>query len=61
VFVDISQYIDKKLEAMSCYQSELQEYPNPRSLKGLRIVAEERGLGVGLKAAEVFRLVREIS
>ncbi|MBL7202707.1 MAG: PIG-L family deacetylase [Desulfobacteraceae bacterium] len=60
VFVDISQYIDKKLEAMSCYGSELQEYPHPRSLKGLRMVAEERGLGVGLKAAEAFRLVREV-
>lgn len=60
VFVDISQYMDKKLEAMSCYKSELQEYPHPRSLKGLRMVAEERGLGVGLKAAEVFRLVRQI-
>ena len=60
VFVDISEYLDKKLEAMSCYESELREYPHPRSLKGLRIVAEERGLGVGLKASECFRLVREL-
>lgn len=60
VFVDISQYMDKKLEAMSCYESELQEYPHPRSLEGLRIIAEERGLGVGLKAVECFRLIREL-
>ena len=60
VFVDVSQYMEKKLGAMSCYESELKEYPHPRSLKGLRIVAEARGLGVGLKAAEAFRLVRHI-
>jgi N-acetylglucosamine malate deacetylase 1 len=60
VFVDISDYMEKKLQAMSCYESELKEYPHPRSLKGLRMVAEERGLGVGLKAAECFRLVREL-
>ena len=60
VFVDISNYMDKKIEAMLCYKSELQEYPNPRSLKGLRMIAEERGLGVGLKAAEAFRLIRQI-
>ena len=60
VFVDISGYMEKKLEAMLCYESELQEYPHPRSLKGLRIVAEERGLGMGLEAAEAFRLVRQV-
>jgi len=60
VFIDVSEYVEKKLEAMSCYRSELQEYPHPRSLKGLRMIAEERGLGVGVGAAEAFRLVREI-
>jgi LmbE family N-acetylglucosaminyl deacetylase len=60
VFVDVSQYLDKKLGAMQCYQTELCEYPHPRSLEGLRLLAEERGLSVGLKAAECFQLVREL-
>jgi LmbE family N-acetylglucosaminyl deacetylase len=60
VFVDISEYLDTKLEAMKCYQTELREYPHPRSLKGLRLFAEERGLSVGLKAAECFQLIREL-
>lgn len=60
VFVDISQYLDKKLAAMRCYQTELREYPHPRSLEGLRLLAEERGLSVGLKAAECFQLIREL-
>jgi LmbE family N-acetylglucosaminyl deacetylase len=60
VFVDISEYLDKKLEAMSCYKTQLREYPHPRSLEGLRVLAAERGLSVGLKAAECFQLVREV-
>jgi LmbE family N-acetylglucosaminyl deacetylase len=60
VFVDISEYLDRKLEAMSCYKTQLREYPHSRSLKGLRLLAEERGLSVGLKAAECFELVREL-
>jgi len=60
VFIDISEYMDKKLAAMSCYKTELREYPHPRSLEGIRLFAQERGLSVGLPAAEAFMLVREI-
>lgn len=60
VFVDISQYLDKKMEAMQCYRTELREYPHPRSLEGLRLFARERGLSVGLEAAECFQLIREL-
>ena len=60
VFVDISPYLDKKLEAMRCYKTQLQEPPHPRSLEGLRLIAEERGMSVGMKAAECFFLVREL-
>jgi LmbE family N-acetylglucosaminyl deacetylase len=60
VFVDISEHLDKKLEAMSCYKTQLCEPPHPRSLEGLRLLARERGLSVGLEAAECFQLVREL-
>ncbi len=60
VFVDISPYLDTKLDAMRCYRTQLREHPHPRSLEGLRLLAEERGLSVGLGAAECFRLVREL-
>lgn len=60
VYVDIQQFLDKKLEAMKCYETELKELPHPRSLTGLKLVAQERGLSVGLKAAECFRLIREV-
>ncbi|NLB74787.1 MAG: PIG-L family deacetylase [Firmicutes bacterium] len=60
VYVDISAFLDKKLEAMACYKTELREFPHPRSLKGLELLARERGLGVGLQAAECFQLIRDI-
>jgi len=60
LFVDISEFLDKKIEAMACYETELHELPHPRSLEGLRLLAKERGLSVGLKAAECFNLIREI-
>jgi LmbE family N-acetylglucosaminyl deacetylase len=61
VFVDISRYLDKKLEAARCYRTELREYPHPRSIEGLRLLAQERGLSVGLQAAECFQLIRELT
>jgi len=60
VFFDISGTIDTKLAAMEKYQSELREYPHPRSLKGIRLNAEQWGMKTGLKYAEAFRLVRLI-
>jgi LmbE family N-acetylglucosaminyl deacetylase len=60
VFVDISDTIEQKLEAMKVYKGELREYPHPRSLKAVRIVAERQGAKVGFPAVEAFSLIREI-
>ena len=56
-FVDISNFIEDKLKAMSLYQSELKKLPHPRSLEGLKILARERGLISGFKYAEAFVLL----
>lgn len=61
VYVDISDTLKTKLNAMSAYKSELKEYPHPRSLKSITALANKRGTEAGLKAAEAFMLVREIS
>jgi LmbE family N-acetylglucosaminyl deacetylase len=60
VFFDISETIDIKLAAMERYNSELREYPHPRSIKGIRLNAEQWGMKTGLKYAEAFKLVRMI-
>ena len=59
-YIDISETMNKKLEAMKCYKSEICDYPHPRSLEGIEILARKRGLEVGLVFAEAFCLVREI-
>lgn len=60
VYIDISETLEIKLKAMSAYQSELKEYPHPRSLGAISALAKTRGASIGVKAAEAFMLVREI-
>lgn len=60
VWVDITDTLDDKLEAMSCYKSQLKEYPSPRSLEAIKALAMYRGSTVGVKYAESFKLVRQI-
>ncbi|MFH1096479.1 MAG: PIG-L deacetylase family protein [Candidatus Desantisbacteria bacterium] len=60
VFVDISGTIEKKLDAFRCYESEIGEFPHPRSIEALRNTAKQWGSRVGLKYAEAFELIRWI-
>ena len=60
VYVDISNTLKRKIKAMAAYKTELKDYPHPRSLKAITVHAEQRGLEVGVEAAEAFLLIREI-
>lgn len=59
IFVDISQYIDRKLELMSIYECEMGAFPFPRSEQTLRALAQLRGSRAGVEAAEGFMLIHE--
>jgi LmbE family N-acetylglucosaminyl deacetylase len=59
VFVNISQYIDDKIETMKIYDGEMGEFPFPRSEKTLRALATLRGSQSGFESAEAFELVYE--
>jgi N-acetylglucosamine malate deacetylase 1 len=61
VFVDISQFLPVKLQAMACYRTQLKEHPDSRSLRSIEALATFRGAIVGLPAAEAFVLVREVA
>ncbi len=58
VFSDISQELDRKLDAMRCYRSELRPYPHPRSLRSLRERAAYWGSVANMPAAEPLMLLR---
>ncbi|HBQ38308.1 MAG TPA: GlcNAc-PI de-N-acetylase [Candidatus Omnitrophica bacterium] len=60
VFLDISAVLDRKLNAMACYRSELRQPPHPRSLKAIRHQATLWGAKVGVDAAEAFELIRSV-
>lgn len=57
-FIDISNFIDKKIELLKLYKSELGEFPFPRSDEAIRSLASVRGASSGFKAAEAFELLR---
>lgn len=59
-FVDISQYLERKLEIMRIYESEMGPAPFPRSEEAISALAVIRGAAAGTKAAEAFMLLKEI-
>jgi N-acetylglucosamine malate deacetylase 1 len=58
VFSDITAELDRKLDAMRCYRSELRPYPHPRSLRSLRERAGFWGSVANMTAAEPLILLR---
>ena len=59
-FFDISETINLKIDAMKAYDSELRQYPHPRSLEGIKLNAKYQGMRVGKKYVEAFKSVRVI-
>ena len=57
VFVDITDVIDQKCKMAERYATEMCEYPDIRSVEGLRTIAQYHGNRVGVEFAEAFRLV----
>ena len=60
IFVDISKELKFKLKAMQVYKNELREFPHPRSIEALEIIAKRWGTVCGFNAAEAFCLVRSL-
>lgn len=58
VFVNISETLNDKLNAMNCYKSELCNYPHPRSIEGIEVLSKKRGMESGVGNAEAFFLAR---
>lgn len=58
-FVDIGATLSIKLDALAEYESEMREWPHPRSLRGVSHLAAWRGATCGCEAAEAFVLIRQ--
>ena len=59
-FVNITNFLDKKREALLCYSNEMRQFPHVRSLEAVEALAKFRGASVGLEAAEAFIVIREV-
>lgn len=60
VWVDISDHLDRKLEALSQFRSQIVPAPGLRSLQALEALARWRGSQVGVSAAESFLMLRQV-
>ena len=60
VFVDVTDFIELKLNISEFYKSELGEHPFPRSRENIKALALHRGATCGCKYAESFMLLKEI-
>lgn len=60
VFSDITPYLERKIEIMQMYESEIHPDPMPRGPSAIRALARFRGAIISLEYAEAFILVREI-
>ncbi|MCG9881067.1 MAG: PIG-L family deacetylase [Bacteroidia bacterium] len=50
-----------KLDAMSCYKSQVRQFPNSRSLETIESLAKYRGSTVSAERAEAFMIIRTIN
>jgi len=58
-YVNIDGYLDQKLAALRCYESEVRAFPHPRSEEAIRLLVGKRGVESGFRFAEAFVLLRE--
>lgn len=59
VFINIDGFLEKKIEIMKIYKSELKAFPFPRSVEAIKSQARLNGSISGYQAAETFQLLRE--
>ncbi len=59
-FVNIATHLDRKLQALESYTSEMRSFPHPRSRENVVALARHRGACAGFEAAEAFMVIREL-
>jgi LmbE family N-acetylglucosaminyl deacetylase len=60
LFVNITDFIQQKLELLKCYEQEMREYPHPRSYKAINARDIYRGSSIGIQYAEAFVEARHV-
>lgn len=58
--IDITDFIDKKLAALRCYESQITPFPGPRSVEAVQALAMFRGTQAGFAQGEALHIVRMV-
>lgn len=61
MFVDITDFIERKIEIVNIYKNEIGSHPFPRSERNIRALATFRGATAGCEYAEGFMILKEIN
>ena len=61
VFENIEKEFPYKIKGFKMYKSEIEEFPNPRSIAAIENLAIQRGIESGTKKAEAFELIRVVN
>ncbi len=56
--VDITRHLDKKLQSLRCFKSQMRDFPDARSVEAVDALARWRGSQMHLPAAEAFVVIR---
>jgi LmbE family N-acetylglucosaminyl deacetylase len=57
-FVNIGKFLEIKIKALKEYETELRDFPHPRSLKAVELYAKQWGVKMGFEATEAFKTIR---
>lgn len=60
VYFDISDFVDKKMEALKVYNDEMRDYPSSRSYENIINIMKNNGCEVGIEFAEKFQHIRSV-
>ena len=58
LYVDVTEHLDRKVEAFLRYPTEQKTAGSPQSAEGIRALARYHGMNSGLEQAEAFRILR---
>lgn len=59
-YIDITPYMQQKIDIMKMYKSEIGEAPFPRSEQNIRGLAQYRGGSANVRYAEAFQIIKMI-
>ena len=60
LFINVENFIEKKIEALKVYDKKMRQYPHPRSYDAIINKMKSSGNEVGINYAEKFQTIRKI-